>query len=160
RIEVVAADATKFPIQSIVNAANARLRGGNGIDGAIHRAAGPGLLAELKQLYPDGGLVGLAYPTGAHNIQTTQHIIHAVGPDYTQYKDREADAREALWHAHLQSLEVAKAKGVTSIAFPTISTGIFGFPKEEACQIALQAVREFLGEQENYQFERIVFLVW
>ena len=162
RIEVIAADATTFPIDSIVNAANTGLRGGGGIDGAIHDAAGPGLLAELKRVYRNGGTVGNAYPTGAHGIQTTQHIIHAIGPVYNsrQYNNNEEMARQHLRNAYTNAMQAAMARGATSIAFPTISTGIFRFPAKLASRIAMAAVRAFLDRQDDFQFERVVFLVW
>jgi O-acetyl-ADP-ribose deacetylase len=162
RIEVIAADATTFPIASIVNAANTGLRGGGGIDGAIHNAAGPDLLAELKRVYPFGCLVGEAHPTDAHNIQTTQHIIHAVGPDYRRqvYRGNEERAYQHLHDAYTNSMQAAMDRGATSIAFPTISTGIFEFPPELASRIAMAAVRAFVDQQTHFRFERVVFLVW
>ena len=139
---------TLFPIEAIVNAANTRLQGGGGVDGAIHRAAGPGLLVELRQLYPNGGVDGGAYYTGAHNIRTTQHIIHTIGPNYRAYEaqGRAAAAHPVLFDAYANSMREAANRGIRSISFPTLSTGIFAFPGEDACKIALSAVKQILDE--------------
>jgi O-acetyl-ADP-ribose deacetylase (regulator of RNase III) len=157
RIELVSGDITVLQVDAIVNAANESLRGGGGVDGAIHRAAGPGLLQECISI---GGC-----PTGEARITRgfdlpAKYIIHTVGPVY--HRDP-VKAITLLKDCYVNSLNLAVENACRTIAFPNISTGVYGFPKEEAALIALKAVREYLQmdslldkvtfvcyEQENY----------
>ena len=132
RISVHEGDITHLDVDAIVNAANSSLRGGGGVDGAIHRAAGPGLLAECITL---GGC-----PTGeAH------YVIHTVGPVYSGGRQGEA---ALLSSCYRESLRLAADAGMQSVAFPCISAGIYGYPQQEACKIALAAVRAWLCQHE------------
>jgi O-acetyl-ADP-ribose deacetylase (regulator of RNase III) len=164
-VEVMFGDMTTFQSDAIVNAANVNLRGGAGIDGAIHAAAGPGLLAELIARFPGipAGVVGGAYTTGAHNIQTARHIIHTVGPNYNGVGNDIAAqglAHQQLHNAYRNSLQEAVNNGDRSIAFPTISTGIYAFPRQEAAFLALRAVRDFLDGAGRGRLDRVVFLIY
>jgi len=139
RIEVVSGDITKLPVDAIVNAANVTLLGGGGVDGAIHRAAGPGLLAECVLL--GGCRTGEAKITRGHRLPA-KHIIHTVGPVWRDGKHRED---ELLASCYRNSLELAAGNGLNSIAFPAISTGVYSFPVGRATAIAVREVRAFLA---------------
>jgi O-acetyl-ADP-ribose deacetylase (regulator of RNase III) len=161
-VDIVRGDVTTFNAASIVNAANTALRGGGGVDGMIHKAAGSALLAELKRLYPGGGQTGSAYPSGAYSISTTTTIIHAIGPDYRTART-DACKEQAivdLSNAYTNSLDVAVKASARTIAFPTISTGIFAFPRDQATTIAMKAVRTFLDGPGRGLFDRITFLIF
>jgi O-acetyl-ADP-ribose deacetylase len=149
RIEVVADDITRLDVDIIVNAANESLLGGGGVDGAIHRAAGPGLLAECRTL--GGCPTGEARMTGGHRL-LARHVIHAVGPMYRTGSDGEPERLRSCYH---ESLRLAEQVQAESIAFPCISTGVFDYPKDEACQIATETVAAWLREHEHPR--RVIF---
>ena len=137
-INIVQGSVVDMHVDTIVNAANSSLLGGGGVDGAIHRAAGPGLLAECRKL--NGCKCGEAKITGAYGIKNAKHIIHIVGPIYSGSKQ---DA-EMLSACYKNSLDLALANGCTSIAFPGISTGVYGYPIAEAAQVSLHTVQDWI----------------
>jgi len=143
RLRVVQGDITKLAVDAIVNAANATLLGGGGVDGAIHRAAGPGLLQECRTL--GGCRTGEAKVTGGYNLPA-RWVIHTVGPVWQGGGHRE---EELLADCYRNSLELAVERGIRTIAFPAISTGAYGFPQERAARIAVRTVRAFL-EHDSY----------
>jgi O-acetyl-ADP-ribose deacetylase len=140
RIEAVQGDITEQAVDAIVNAANSSLLGGGGVDGAIHRAGGPAILEECRQIRADRHPAGL--PTG-QAVATTggdlpaRWVIHTVGPVYAA----EDDPAALLSSAHTESLRVADELGARTVAFPAISTGVYGYPLEEAAPVAVAAVR-------------------
>jgi len=140
RIQVVTADITQLPVDAIVNAANESLLGGGGVDGAIHRAAGPELLAACRKL--GGCSTGHAKITPGFRLPA-RHIIHTVGPIYEGGGYGEADLLRSCYR---ESLSLASETGIRTIAFPCISTGVYGYPKLEACDIAVHSVIEWLAQ--------------
>ncbi len=138
RIKVVRGDITQLDVDAIVNAANESLLGGGGVDGAIHRAAGPGLLAECRAI--GGCPTGEARITNGYRLKA-RHVIHTVGP---VYNDGDSDEPKLLKSCYEQSLKLAQHRSLKEVAFPCISTGVFGFPKEEACEIAVTTVLNWL----------------
>jgi O-acetyl-ADP-ribose deacetylase (regulator of RNase III) len=144
-------DITKLEVDAIVNAANSTLLSGGGVDGAIHRSAGAELLAKCRGL--GGCKTGEAKITKGYNLPA-KFVIHTVGPIYGHENGQEAPLlRSCYWN----SLELAQKQGLTSIAFPTISTGAFGYPKDKASQIAVETVREFV-ENNPDTFKKIYFV--
>jgi O-acetyl-ADP-ribose deacetylase (regulator of RNase III) len=149
RVEVVQGDITQLDVDAIVNAANPSLLGGGGVDGAIHRAAGPRLLEATRGL--GGTPTGTAKMTAGYDLPA-RHVIHAVGP---VWRGGEAGEPELLASAYRASLELAAAAALTSVAFPSISTGIYGYPREAAAQVAQATVRDWLAANELP--ERVLF---
>ena len=149
-IEVIRGDITQQDVEAIVNAANTTLRGGGGVDGAIHRAAGPGLLKECEKL--GGCPTGDARITNGYNLRA-RYVIHTVGPIWRGGTDGESALLTRCYH---NSLKVAVENGVRSIAFPSISTGVYGYPLGPATAIAVNTVTEFLGADTQLSMVRFV----
>jgi len=151
-IEVLQADITKLAVDAIVNAANSSLLGGGGVDGAIHRAAGPELLAECRLI--GGCPTGEARITRGYRLPA-KHVIHTVGPVWRGGTNGEA---ELLASCYRNSLALAVEHGVRSIAFPAISCGIYGYPVDEACAISVRETRAFMAKTDA--IERVVFVAF
>jgi O-acetyl-ADP-ribose deacetylase len=151
RIEVVVGDITEQEVDAIVNAANPSLMGGGGVDGAIHRTGGPTILAECKRLraerHPDGLPTGGAVATTAGDL-AARWVIHTVGPVYAASEDRS----ELLASCHVESLRIADGLGARSVAFPAVSTGVYGYPVDEAAPVALRAVLDADTNVEEVRF--------
>jgi len=154
RIMLFRGDITKLKVDAIVNAANLSLMGGGGVDGAIHRVGGPVILDECRQIVARQGRceTGEAVITSGGNLPA-KFVIHTVGPIWRGGNNNEA---QLLANAYLNSLKLAVENGVGTIAFPNISTGIYGFPKEKASLIAIETVTQFLSE--NDQIKHVYFV--
>jgi O-acetyl-ADP-ribose deacetylase (regulator of RNase III) len=152
KIDIVRGDITRFEVAAIVNAANTTLLGGGGVDGAIHRAAGPELLAECQTL--GGCQSGKAKITRGYNLPA-RFIIHTVGPFWTGGQRGEA---EILADCYRNSLRMAVENKIKTIAFPAISCGAYGYPILEAAQMAVKTTREFLAN--TNKIERVIFVLW
>jgi O-acetyl-ADP-ribose deacetylase len=151
-LELVAGDITTVAVDAIVNAANSGLRGGGGVDGAIHRAGGPAIMKECRRI--GGCPTGDARATGAGNLPA-RFVIHAVGPMWRGGGSGEA---ELLASAHRRSIEVADELGCESVAFPAISTGIYGYPVERAAEVALTAA--LAAAEASTHVRRLVFVLF
>jgi O-acetyl-ADP-ribose deacetylase len=157
RVAVKTGDITREDVDAIVNAANATLLGGGGVDGAIHRAAGPEILEACRRIraseYPDGLPTGKAVITPGGALPA-RHVIHTVGPIYGQHAGGEA---RLLGDCYRNCIELAARHGLTTIAFPAISTGVYGYPKEEAARVAMAAIDLALEANATVREVRLVF---
>jgi len=157
RVIVKVGDITQENVDAIVNAANGTLLGGGGVDGAIHRAGGPDILRECQQIrateFPQGLPTGRAVITAGGKM-TARHVIHTVGPVYGRGGK---DKAELLADCYRNSLNLAVAKELKSVAFPAISTGVYGYPQDEAARVSSRAIAEFLASDSSLQEVRLVF---
>ena len=157
RVKVITGDITGQEVGAVVNAANGMLLGGGGVDGAIHRAGGPAILEECREIrrtqYPEGLPTGEAVIT-AGGALPAKYVIHTVGPVYGREGGREAELLSACYR---NSLALAAARGLESVAFPAISTGAFGYPPHEAAAVSSEAVAEFLASDDSIREVRLVF---
>jgi O-acetyl-ADP-ribose deacetylase (regulator of RNase III) len=157
-VRLVRGDITEMETEAIVNAANSSLMGGGGVDGAIHRRGGPKILEECKRIrateWPQGLPTGKAVITSGGNLKA-RHVIHTVGPVWHGGNRGEP---ELLAQAYQNSLRLAVAKGLKTVAFPSISTGAYGYPIEDACRVALEAVKEFLEKEDS--LDEVIFVLF
>jgi len=151
-IELCRGDITLQKVDAIVNAANSRLAGGGGVDGAIHRAGGPAIMQECRNI--GGCPTGEAVRTTGGNLPA-QYVIHTVGP---VYRNGTSGEPQLLKNAYLNSLKLAEKKGLRTMAFPSISTGVYGYPIEDASRIAVETVAGYLAEETK--LERVVFVLF
>jgi O-acetyl-ADP-ribose deacetylase (regulator of RNase III) len=158
KISLVQGDITEMDTDAIVNAANSTLMGGGGVDGAIHRKGGPKILEECKRIratdWPEGLPTGKAVITSGGNLKA-RFVIHTVGPVWHGGTSGEP---ELLHEAYRNSLELAVSKGLRTIAFPSISTGAYGYPIEQASPIALDAVKNFLVKEDK--LDEVIFMLF
>ncbi len=159
RLIIRVGDITQEAVDAVVNAANGTLLGGGGVDGAIHRAGGPAILEECRNLratrYPDGLPTGAAVLTTAGRMPA-RHVIHTVGP---VYGSGGPDKAEMLSRCYRNSLGVAAEAGVSTVAFPAISTGIYGYPMDEAAAVSSRAIQDSLRASPSIQEVRLVFFL-
>jgi len=157
-VRLVRGDITEMETDAIVNAANASLMGGGGVDGAIHRKGGPKILEECKRIrateWPQGLPTGKAVITSGGNLKA-KHVIHTVGP---VWRGGNRGEPELLAQAYQNSLRLAVAEELKTVAFPSISTGAYGYPVEEASRVALKAVKEFLEGEDS--IDEVVFVLF
>jgi O-acetyl-ADP-ribose deacetylase (regulator of RNase III) len=158
RVRLVRGDITRQETDAVVNAANSNLMGGGGVDGAIHRAGGPGILSECMEvrrtMYPEGLPTGEAVITGGGSLKA-RHVIHTVGPVWRGGGSEEERLLEA---AYWNSLRVAVENGLKSVAFPSISTGAYGYPVEKAARTAHKTVKAFI--EMNPSLDEVVFVLY
>lgn len=155
RIELTQDDITSMKVDAVVNAANSSLMGGGGVDGAIHRAGGPAILKECKEVRKQQGKL----PTGEAVVTTAgempaRKVIHTVGPVWSDHDEEEND--RLLSNCYRNSLRLAVENDLKTVAFPNISTGVYGFPKKRAAMVAISAVRDFLEEDDF--LEKVAFV--
>jgi O-acetyl-ADP-ribose deacetylase (regulator of RNase III) len=159
RVQVLTGDITRQNVDAIVNAANSTLLGGSGVDGAIHRAGGAQILEECREIrrtqLPDGLPTGKAVITSG-GLLAARYVIHTVGPIYGQHNGREA---ELLAGCYQNSLELAASYNLASVAFPSISTGAYGYPRAEAAAVASRAVADFLKNNTSIPEVRLIFFL-
>ena len=157
RVQVVVGDITKQDVEAIVNAANSSLLGGGGVDGAIHHAGGPEILEECREMrrtrFPEGLPTGEAVITTGGKL-TALYVIHTVGPIYGEHGGKEAELLANCYH---NSLTLAVEKNLTSVAFPAISTGVYGYPRAEAAEVASRTIENFLSTDRQLKEVRLVF---
>jgi O-acetyl-ADP-ribose deacetylase len=157
RVLIRVGDITKEDVDAVVNAANGTLMGGGGVDGAIHRAGGPAILEACKEIrrtqFPDGLPTGRAVITTAGKM-TARHVIHTVGPVYGCGGN---DKAELLAACYRNSLALAAENGLMSVAFPAISTGVYGYPLDEAATVSSRAIEQFLSTDNSIKEVRLVF---
>ena len=157
RVVVVVGDITRLDVDAIVNAANSTLLGGGGVDGAIHRAGGPAILEACREIrrtaYPDGLPTGEAVITTGGNLPA-RRVIHTVGPIYGHH---EGDEAQLLTSCYQNSLALAARHDLTSIAFPAISTGVFGYPQPEAAQVSSAIIKSYFLTDDQIKEVRLVF---
>jgi O-acetyl-ADP-ribose deacetylase (regulator of RNase III) len=154
RLELVLGDITDQEVDAVVNAANSRLAGGGGVDGAIHRRGGPGIMKETSRVYTDGCPTGSAVISGAGDL-AARYVIHAVGP---RWKDGQRQESELLASAYQRCLELAVEHNCASLALPSLSTGAYRFPLDQAAEIAMSTVSQFLSQ--HGQPELVRFVLW
>jgi O-acetyl-ADP-ribose deacetylase (regulator of RNase III) len=155
QIDLFQGDITTFVCDGMGNAANAELAGGGGVDGAIHKAAGPEIMTELRTKFPDGCPTGQAVVTTAGHLPA-QYILHAVGPKWTGTDTDQAQ----LASAYGQCLKLAESLGLRHLALPSISTGVYGFPLAEAAPIAMSTVKEFITSSNPQSLRRVTFVLF
>ena len=157
RVAISVGDITKEKVDAIVNAANSTLMGGGGVDGAIHRAGGPEISTACKEIrraqYPDGLPTGQAVITTGGKL-LAKHVIHTVGPVYGRGGQDKADLLTACYY---NSLSLAVKNGLTTIAFPAISTGVYGYPLDEAAKVSSRTIQQFLLADKSIEEVRLVF---
>jgi O-acetyl-ADP-ribose deacetylase (regulator of RNase III) len=157
RVTVVIGDITQQQVGAIVNAANWTLLGGGGVDGAIHRAGGPQILAECKEIrkttYPASLPPGEAVITTGGNL-LARYVIHTVGPIYGRHDGNESAVLSACYR---NSIILAQKHAISTIAFPAISTGVYGYPRREAAEVSSTAIRDFLSHDDEFKQVRLVF---
>src|SRR5215831_19867271 len=157
RVTVLVGDITKQDVEAIVNAANSSLLGGGGVDGAIHRAGGPAILEACREIrrtrFPQGLPTGEAVVTTGGNLPAL-YVIHTVGPIYGEHRGKEASL---LANCYSNSLALAVEKNVTSVAFPSISTGVYSYPRADAAEISSKTIEKFLANDLQLKEVRLVF---
>src|SRR5258706_3699030 len=157
RVSIVVGDITRQDVEAIVNAANSSLLGGGGVDGAIHRAGGPEILAECREIrrtrFPEGLPTGEAVITSGGKLPAL-YVIHTVGPIFGEEHGNEAELLANCYH---NSLTLAVEKNLTSVAFPAISTGVYSYPPEKAADVASRTIENFLSTDRQLKEVRLVF---
>lgn len=156
RLEIVRGSVVEQDVDAIVNAANEGMRGGGGVDGAIHAAAGPGLLAELERVAPRGAPTGTVVVTGGHRLRQ-RRVLHTPGPVWRGGGHGEPDLLAACYRG---CVEAADREGLASLAFCSISTGVYGYPLERAAPLAVRAVRDALAARPGTSLRRVIFAMW